>query len=141
MEQKRATNNGDLSLPYSRAKHCGLTSEASLRRGLAELLAVGFIAITRQGGSTKRGQRLPNLYRFTEYECHDNPKKYIEAAPITDEWRKIKNKQMGEARIQKKLPPSMQRKRKGKSKDVMKSENREKTKLSLTTGGKTQENT
>lgn len=112
MRDKRSHNNGDLSLPLSRAKHRGLRSSASLRRGLIELQAVGFIEVTRTGGHKKRGQREPNLYRFTEFVCYANERKHIEHQPVTGEWKNIKNKEMGQALIRKALPPSMRKPRK-----------------------------
>lgn len=63
-------NNGDLSLPLSRAKDCGISHPKTLARSLRALCAVGLVALARKGGSTKGGQRLPSLYRVTDRECH-----------------------------------------------------------------------
>ena len=66
-------NNGDLSLPLTRAKKCGIGHHLTLARSLRALCAVGLIAVTRKGGCTKGGQRLPNLYRLTDRECYAIP--------------------------------------------------------------------
>lgn len=82
-------NNGNLSLPLSRSKECGIKHHVTLARSLRALCAVGLIAKTRQGGCTKGGQRLPNLYRVTDRECFAIPKIFLEAMPATNEWKKI----------------------------------------------------
>lgn len=82
-------NNGDLSLPLSRAKKCGIGHQLTLAKALRALCAVGLIAVTRRGGSTKGGQRLPNLYRLTDRECYAIPAKHLEAMPETNEWKRV----------------------------------------------------
>ncbi|MDP1683122.1 MAG: hypothetical protein Q8L39_15290 [Burkholderiales bacterium] len=86
----RSTNNGDLSLPLSVARTHGITSPATLAKSLRALVAVGLIAVTRTGGCTRGGQRLPTLYRFTDRDCYEVPAKHIEATRPTDEWREVK---------------------------------------------------
>jgi hypothetical protein len=95
----RSTNNGDLSLPLSEAKKWGIKSPATLAKSLRALAAVGLIAITRRGGCTKGGQRLPNLYRLTDYQAYENPAKFIDASKATNEWKKITTLGMGRAAI------------------------------------------
>jgi hypothetical protein len=95
------TNNGDLSLPLSRARHSGITSPATLAKALRALSAVGLIAVTRRGGCTRGGQRLPTLYRFTCEQNYAMPGKLIEANPATDEWRRIESIAQGRAIIRK----------------------------------------
>jgi hypothetical protein len=92
-------NNGDLSLPLSRAKHCGISHPKTLARSLRALSAVGLIALTRKGGCTKGGQRLPNLYRVTDRECNAIPAKHLEAMPATNEWQKVGSMQHGKELI------------------------------------------
>lgn len=89
MRQKSSTNNGDLSLPITVARRYGIKSPTTLARALRELCAVGLIAVTREGGSTKGGQRLPTLYRFTDLEVYAVPSKFIEASNPTNDWRAI----------------------------------------------------
>jgi hypothetical protein len=95
----RSTNNGDLSLPLSVAKQHGIKSPATLAKSLRALTAVGLIAITRSGGCTKGGQRMPNLYRLTDYEVHENPGKFIDAHKASNDWKKITTLGMGRAAI------------------------------------------
>ncbi len=83
------TNNGDLSLPLSRARHYRITSPATLAKALRTLVAVGLISVTRRGGCTRGGQRLPTLYRFTDEQVFEMPGKLIEAFKATNEWKKV----------------------------------------------------
>lgn len=85
----RSTNNGDISLALSVATQHGIKSPTTLAKCLRALVAVGLIAVTRRGGCTKGGQRLPSLYRFTDIETYANPMKYIESSKATNEWRAI----------------------------------------------------
>lgn len=89
MMQKKATNNGDLSLPLSKSKHYGIKSPATLVRALRELRVLGFIAKTREGGFNRSGHRAVTLYRMTEYECYEQPKKHIAGYKATHDWRNI----------------------------------------------------
>lgn len=93
--QKGRTNNGDLSLPLTKAREHGIKSAATLAKSLRALTAVGLVAISRRGGTTRGGQCLPNLYRMTEYEAYANPNKYIEASAETHEWRKVASVEAG----------------------------------------------
>lgn len=99
--QLRSTNNGDLSLPLTVARHSGITSPATLAKSLRALVAVGLLAVTRKGGCTRGGQRLPSLYRFTDHQAYENPMKNIEASKPTNEWKAVKNLAMGLALIRK----------------------------------------
>lgn len=85
------TNNGDLSLPLSRARHHGVTSPSTLAKSLRALAAVGLIAVTRRGGCTRGGQRLPTLYRFTDEQVYEMKPKLIEASKATDDWKQIES--------------------------------------------------
>ncbi len=93
------SNNGDLSLPLSRARHFGITSPATLAKALRALSAVGLIAVTRRGGCTRGGQRLPTLYRFTDERVFEMPPKLIEASKATDDWKCIASIAHGKAAI------------------------------------------
>lgn len=95
LRQLKGYNNGDLSLTLTRAKRYGIKHHMTLARSLRALCAVGLIAITRKGGCTKGGQRLPNLYRLTDRECYDIPAKYLEATKETHEWKRVKSAQHG----------------------------------------------
>lgn len=99
LRQKGSTNNGDLSLPITVAAERGISSRTTLAKSLRALCAVGLIAITREGGSTKGGQRLATLYRFTDYEVYPNPMKHIEASKPTNEWKEIKTLGLGREAI------------------------------------------
>lgn len=95
LRELKGFNNGDLSLPLSRAKRCGVSHHVTLARSLRALVAVGLIAVTRKGGSAKGGQRLPTLYRVTDRECFEVPAKHIEARPATDEWKGVTSREQG----------------------------------------------
>ncbi len=99
LRELKAYNNGDLALTLTRAKRCGINHHVTLARCLRALCAVGLIAITRKGGCTKGGQRLPTLYRVTDRECFDVPAKHLEAMPATNEWRRITSREQGLALI------------------------------------------
>ena len=95
LRELKGYNNGDLSLPLTRAKKCGIGHHMTLARSLRALCAVGLIAVTRKGGCTKGGQRLPNLYRLTDRECYAIPAKHLEAMKETHEWKRVTSAQHG----------------------------------------------
>lgn len=95
LRELKGYNNGDLSLPLSRAKNCGINHPKTLARSLRALCAVGLVAITRKGGCQKGGQRLASLYRVTDRECYAIPAKHLEAMPATDEWKRVASVQQG----------------------------------------------
>ena len=95
LRELKGYNNGDLSLPLTRAKKCGINHHLTLARSLRALCAVGLVAVTRKGGCTKGGQRLPNLYRMTDRECYVIPAKFLEAQKETHKWKRIFNEQHG----------------------------------------------
>lgn len=97
--QLRSTNNGDLSLPLSYARTHGVKSQTTLAKSLRALVTVGLIAVTRKGGSTLGGQRLPTLYRLTDREVYEVPAKHIYACRATNEWKEIKTLAQGRAAI------------------------------------------
>lgn len=87
----KGTNNGDLSLPLTKAKSRGIGHHVTLARSLRALVAVGLIALTRKGGCAKGGKKLVNLYRVTDREVFAMPLKFIEACPPTNDWKNIKS--------------------------------------------------
>lgn len=93
------TNNGDLSLPLSRARHYRIRSPATLAKGLRALVAVGLIAVTRRGGCTHGGQRLPTLYRFTDEQVYEMRPKLIDAYKATNDWESVTSIAHGKAQI------------------------------------------
>lgn len=99
LRELKGYNNGDLSLPLSRSKKCGISHPKTLARSLRALCAVGLVAITRKGGCTKGGQRLPNLYRMTDRECFAIPAKHLEAIKESNEWKRVTNVQHGQSLI------------------------------------------
>ena len=72
-EKITGTNNGNIGATLSDLKHKGWTSSSTPAKALYELRAMGFIAVTIEGG-LKQGRRMPSLYRFTDLEVFDQPK-------------------------------------------------------------------
>ena len=89
LRELKGYNNGDLSLPLTRSRKCGISHPKTLARSLRALCAVGLVAITRKGGCDKDGERLPSLYRMTDRECYSFPAKFLEAMPATNEWKRV----------------------------------------------------
>lgn len=83
------TNNGALSAPLTILRHKGWTAPATLSKALYELRAMGFIAVTREGG-LKQGTRVCALYRFTDLEVFEQPKQGIQAVKATHEYLDFK---------------------------------------------------
>lgn len=100
LRELKGYNNGDLSLPLTRAKRHGIGHHLTLARSLRALCAVGLVAITRKGGCTKGGQRLPTLYRLTDRECYDIPAKMLDATKETNEWKRITSVELARQLIQ-----------------------------------------
>ena len=86
-----AYNNGNIEATLGKLERHGITSSASLSKGLRALQAVGLIAKTRQGGIA-RGGKLCSLYRFTDIETFDIPKVGLKAMKPTNEWKDFKSK-------------------------------------------------
>ena len=67
VSQYKGSNNGDFSAPYSTMQNRGWKSKGTLQRAINELLELGFIEKSRQGG-----RHLCTLYAVTFYavdEC------------------------------------------------------------------------
>ena len=82
------TNNGNISATLGDLKHYGWKSSSTLAKALKELQALGFIAVTRQGGIAF-GQRVCTLYRFTDVDVYEHPKLGIAAIAATNDWKKF----------------------------------------------------
>ena len=82
-----SNTNGNLAFTKSGLGAKGFSSSATLAAGLRALLAVGFIAVTRQGGQVRRGQTVPTLYRFTDEPCHQWLKVDIPMSKATHDWQ------------------------------------------------------
>ncbi len=91
----RQTNNGNIEATLATLKHYGITSPATLSKGLKSLQAVGLIAKTRQGGIAY-GSKVCSLYRFTDEQTFEHPKLGVKACKVTNDWQKFKT--LGEAR-------------------------------------------
>ena len=85
----KSTNNGDLSLTLTKAKERGISHHTTLARSLRALCAVGLICLTRKGGATRGGQRLPSLYAVTDIDVYEMRHKQVEARKADFAWRKV----------------------------------------------------
>jgi hypothetical protein len=102
MRQRGKTNNGDISLTIKYARRfADINSETTLAKCLRALCAVGLIAVTRDGGSSHGGQRLPTLYRFTDAESYPFPGKFVEGFKATNEWKTLTSIAAAKAAIKK----------------------------------------
>ena len=111
-----ATNNGNLSAALSDLKHRGWSSSSTLSKSLYQLRALGFIAVTREGG-LKQGTRVCSLYRFTDLDVYEQPKVGVLACKATHDY--LQYKSISEAK--KALSNGMERlKNEGREKQVCK---------------------
>lgn len=81
----QSTNNGNIEATLATLRHAGFKSPATLAKGVRELLAVGLIDKTRQGG-VAWGQAQCSLYRFTDEVVFEQPKLGISKMPATNDW-------------------------------------------------------
>ncbi|MBB1599951.1 hypothetical protein A9977_07875 [Variovorax sp. UMC13] len=79
-------NNGDISAALSQLKHRGWTSSTTLAKALRQLEAGGFLRVTRKTVGVEKGSKVCNLYRFTDIEVFEQPKKHIPAVKATRDW-------------------------------------------------------
>ena len=84
-ERLTGTNNGNIGAALSELRHKGWTSSSTLAKALYELRAMGFIAVTVEGG-LKQGRRMPSLYRFTDLEVFDQPKIGVQSTKATHDY-------------------------------------------------------
>ena len=71
LAQYRGNNNGDLTAALSIMQQYGWTSRDTLKRALDDLLAAGFIIVTRKGGN-----RIARLYAVTFFAVDDYGDKF-----------------------------------------------------------------
>jgi hypothetical protein len=81
-----ASNNGNVSAPLSTLKHRDWRSSQTLSAALYQLRALGFLAVTVEGG-LKQGGRRPTLYAFTDLDVFEHPKHGIAARKAGHEYR------------------------------------------------------
>jgi hypothetical protein len=89
------TNNGNIDATLSALKHRGWRSSTTLSKALKELVAVGLIAQTRQGGIASMS-KMCSLYRFTDETVYEHPKLGISKMAATYEYKRFTS--LGEAR-------------------------------------------
>lgn len=99
-------SNGAASTALGVLGHYGWTSRHTVMRAREELIALGLIQITKQGGICSGG-KTPNLYRFTDLETHEIAKKGIAAHKADHLYKKVVSISQGkqilrELRMQKK---------------------------------------
>lgn len=98
--QLRATNNGDISAAKTDLEKLGWTSSATISRALKELVAAGFIAVTRPGGFPAR---TPTLYRFTDLDTYERRDKGIPAVKATNDFQKFQSVEQARAAIERRV--------------------------------------
>ena len=81
-------NNGNIEATLGALRHAGITSSASLAKGLRALMTAGLIDKTRQGGIAY-GIKVCSLYRFTDEGVIDQPKLDLKARPASHDWRRF----------------------------------------------------
>ncbi|AIP62272.1 hypothetical protein [Burkholderia thailandensis] len=84
------SNNGSIGASLSLMKHKGWKASATLAKALYELRALGFIAVTIEGG-LRQGTRVPSLYRFTDVEVYEQPKTGVQAVKATHDYRRFES--------------------------------------------------
>jgi hypothetical protein len=84
----KATNNGNVEATLGTLRHAGITSSATLAKGLRALMTAGFIDKTRQGGIAY-GVKFCSLYRFTDEAVFEQPKLGIKPIGATNDWRRF----------------------------------------------------
>jgi hypothetical protein len=89
------SNNGNIEATIGALRHSGVTSSATLSKGLRALITAGFLEKTRQGGIA-HGTKVCCLYRFTDEPVLDIVKIGLKAGPATFEFRRFKT--LAEAR-------------------------------------------
>ena len=83
------SNNGNINATFSELAQRGWRSPATLSKALKQLLALGFIAKTRETIGVEKGSKVCNLYRFTDLDCFEVPKLQIKACKATSEYLKF----------------------------------------------------
>jgi hypothetical protein len=114
-----ATRNGTATTALEVLRHRGWTSRHTVARARSELLALGFIAITRQG-EIFRGVKSCNLYRFTDSDVYEQPKVNLQAIKADNLFLKFDSKSVAMEKIRElksirltKQKQALEKKRKG----------------------------
>lgn len=92
-------NNGDISATLGTLESRGWNSSATLSNALLQLQALGFIAMTRRGG-VANGKKECCLYRFTDEDMYDFPKRGIKAIKATKDYLKLTTAEACKAAIE-----------------------------------------
>lgn len=87
-DKLNGTNNGNINATLSEMKHKGWTAPTTLAKALYELRAMGFIAVTVEGGLKQR-KRTPSLYRFTDLPVLAHPSIGFDAMAATHDYVKF----------------------------------------------------
>lgn len=82
-------NNGNIEATITTLRHHGITSSASLSKGLRALRTVGLIDMTRQGMVAQGNRATCSLYRFTDEPTLDQPKIGVKRAAATNDWQRF----------------------------------------------------
>jgi hypothetical protein len=83
-----STNNGNIDATLSTLKHRGWRSSVTLNKALNDLMTVGLIAKTRQGGIAYMSKQC-SLYRLTDEEVFEHPKLRITRMNATHDYRQF----------------------------------------------------
>jgi hypothetical protein len=83
-------DNGALPVTYEQFMQYGIDRHA-IAPAIRELVALGFLEVTRQGRPSAGDYRWPNLFRITWVNCRSTP-----IAEQTNEWRKIPDRATAE---------------------------------------------
>lgn len=102
------TNNGNISAALSDLKHQGWSSSATLAKALYELRAMGFLALTVEGG-LKQGRRAPSLYRFTDLEVFAHPKVGVQPCKASNDFLRFTSVAEAEAHLSSEVEQLQQR--------------------------------
>ena len=89
--QINSYTNGTASCALGVLSHRGWSSRHTVSRARNELEILGFIQLTKSGG-IGYGGKTPNLYRFTDLEVYDQPKKRISATRADHLYKEFKTK-------------------------------------------------
>ena len=92
--------NGSATTALGVLAHKGWSSRHTVMRARNELITLGFIEITHQGGICNGGKS-PNLYRFTDQEMYEQPKWRLFAQKADHLYLKFKTKSEAQAEIKK----------------------------------------
>jgi hypothetical protein len=98
-----STNNGNVECTLATMRHRGWTAPSTLFNALQELVAVGLLVMTRQGG-VANGKKSCSLYRFTDEACFEFPKLGVPASTATFDYLQFQNLAAARAAIDSMTP-------------------------------------